>query len=216
MKIEKISDNQIKLILTKSDLLERDIQLEELASPSEKTQALFRDIMEQALEECDFVSGNTPLMVEALPVGMDGIMIIVTKIEDKEQKGNNFRLISQTKEQRRFKKKPLAAYETSSDSDIDVLIYSFHTLDDVIDVSVRLSEAYHGSSSLYKQQNRYFLILQNDQPADELETEDLDWILGEYGQKHVSSPLSKSYLMEHGEPILKNKAVKTLAKSFSS
>lgn len=216
MKIEKINENQIKLILTKSDLIERDIQLEELASPSEKTQALFRDIMEQALEECDFVSENTPLMVEAVPVGMDGIMIIVTKIEDKDAKGGNFKLISQTKEQRRFKKKPLATYESSSDSESDVLIYSFHTLDDVIDVSIRLSEAYHGSSALYKQENQYYLVLQNDQPLDQLETDALDWVLAEYGQKHISTPLSKYYLLEHGEPILENKAIKALAKSFSS
>lgn len=215
MKIEKINENQIKLILTQSDLVERDIRLEELTSPSEKTQALFRDIMEQALTECDFVSENTPLMVEAVPIGMDGIMIIVTKIEDKNDKGSNFKLISQTKEQRRFKKKPLTSYEESYDTNSDVLIYSFAKLDDVIDLSIRLSESYHGSSALYKKDDVYFLILQNDQPNDQLETETLEMVLCEYGQKHVSSTLSKYYLVEHGEPIIKQKAIKILTKSFS-
>ena len=80
MKIEKINESQIKLILTQADLSERNIKLEDLTIPSEKTQALFHDIMEKALEEYDFISENTPLMVEAVPVGLDGIMIIVTKI----------------------------------------------------------------------------------------------------------------------------------------
>ena len=66
MKIERISENQLKLTLTKADLAERKIKLEDLISPSERTQKLFRDIMEQALDEEDFISENTPLMVEAL------------------------------------------------------------------------------------------------------------------------------------------------------
>ena len=40
--------------------------------------------MEQALDEYDFVAENTPLMVEAVPVGMDGIMIIVTKVSGRD------------------------------------------------------------------------------------------------------------------------------------
>ena len=51
MKIEKINESQIKLILTQADLSERNIKLEDLTIPSEKTQALFHDIMEKALEE---------------------------------------------------------------------------------------------------------------------------------------------------------------------
>ena len=53
MKIERISENQLKLTLTKADLAERKIKLEDLISPSERTQKLFRDIMEQALDTAD-------------------------------------------------------------------------------------------------------------------------------------------------------------------
>ncbi|MFQ7476452.1 adaptor protein MecA, partial [Anaerotignum sp.] len=59
MKIERVSDTQLKLTLTKADLAERDIKLEDLIRPGEKTQQLFRDIMEQAMEECDFITENT-------------------------------------------------------------------------------------------------------------------------------------------------------------
>ena len=171
--------------------------------------------MEHAFTECDFVSENTPLMVEAVPVGMNDLMIIVTKIESKDAGTNSFKLVSQSKELRRFKKKPLADFEPETSTNSDILIYSFNALDDVIDLSVRLSNAYHGSSALYKNESRYFLILQNDTSFDEVKTESLELVLGEYGEKHISSPLSKYYLMEHGEPILKNKAIKVLAKSLS-
>ena len=42
----------------------------------------------------------------------------------------------------------------------------------------------------------------------------LELILKEYGQKHVSTPLAKYYLLEHGETIIAEKAVKALAKTF--
>lgn len=215
MKIEKISETQIKLILTQNDLTERNIQLEDLTSPSEKTQSLFREIMEQALTECDFIAENTPLMVEAMPVGLDGIMIIVTKMDRKDSIGNHMKLISESKDLRRYKKKSVSAFSPMEDDDGAILIYSFEQLDDVIDVSVRISDACHGFSSLYKLESQYYLVLQNDESNDDTKTEDLDMILGEYGTKHISTPLAKYYLIEHGESILENKAIRMLAKSFS-
>ena len=60
MKIERVSDTQLKLTLTKADLAERDIQLEDLIRPGEKTQQLFRDIMEQAMEAVSYTHLTLP------------------------------------------------------------------------------------------------------------------------------------------------------------
>ena len=67
VKIEKISDTQIKIILNQADLKNRDIKISELAYGSKKAQELFRDMMETALEEHDFDTHNVPLMIEAVP-----------------------------------------------------------------------------------------------------------------------------------------------------
>ncbi len=209
MKIERISENQLKLTLTKDDLKERDIKLEDLITPSEKTQKLFRDIMEQALDEEDFVSENTPLMVEAVPMGTDGIMIIVTKVNNKDKKAP---LMQQAQESRRWKKKPMDTQEHAEDKNSDILIYSFPQLDDIIHVSLRLDGSFKGESSVYKNDGKYFLVLQKN-TAEESDTE---LVLKEYGQKHVSTPLAKYYLLEHGETIIPEKAVKALAKTFGN
>lgn len=215
MKIERISENQLKLTLTKDDLKERDIQLEDLITPSEKTQKLFHDIMEQALDESDFISENTPLMVEAVPAGADGIMIIVTKVTNKDKsakKGAD--LLGQTQEMRRWKKKPMDTMEHASEENSDILIYSFPALDDVINVSLRLDGKFKGESAVYKNENKYFLVLQGDTYTAEESSEELELVLKEYGQKHISTPLAKYYLLEHGETIIRDKAVKALAKTF--
>ena len=46
MKIEKISDNQIRCTLTRADLADRQLQLSELAYGTEKAKSLFRDMMQ--------------------------------------------------------------------------------------------------------------------------------------------------------------------------
>ena len=217
MKIERISENQLKLTLTKDDLKERDIKLEDLISPSEKTQKLFRDIMEQALDEEDFVSENTPLMVEAVPMGTEGIMIIVTKVNNKDKKGNTAAdLLQQAQETRRWKKKPLDTLEHAEEKNSDILIYSFPELDDVIRVSLRLDGGFKGESSVYKNDGKYFLVLQGDTYTAEESSDELELVLKEYGQKHVSTPLAKYYLLEHGETIIADTAVKALAKTFGA
>ena len=217
MKIERISENQLKLTLTKDDLKERDIKLEDLITPSEKTQKLFRDIMEQALDEEDFVSENTPLMVEAVPMGTEGIMIIVTKVNNKDKKGNNAAdLLHQAQESRRWKKKPLDTLEHAEEMNSDILIYSFPALDDVIRVSLRLDSGFKGESAVYKNDGKYFLVLQGDTYTAEESSDTLELVLKEYGQKHVSTPLAKYYLLEHGETIIAEKEVKALAKTFGA
>ena len=217
MKIERISENQLKLTLTKEDLKERDIKLEDLITPSEKTQKLFHDIMEQALDEENFVSENTPLMVEAVPMGTEGIMIIVTKVNNKDGKSKNpSDLLQQAQETRRWKKKPLDTLEHAEEKNSDILIYSFPELDDVIHASLRLDSGFKGESSVYKNEGKYFLVLQGDAYTTEGSSDELELILKEYGQKHVSTPLAKYYLVEHGETIIANKAVKALAKTFGA
>ena len=206
MKIERISENQLKLTLTKADLAERKIKLEDLISPSERTQKLFRDIMEQALDEEDFISENTPLMVEAIPSGGDGIMIIVTKVNNKEKHTDE--------DLRRWKKKPMDTLAHQEEKNSDILIYSFPSLDDVIGVSLRLDGAFKGESAVYKNDGKYFLVMQGNTYTTEETAEDAERILKEYGQKHISTPLAKYYLLEHGETLLAEQAIKALAKTF--
>ena len=165
--------------------------------------------------ESDFISENTPLMVEAVPAGADGIMIIVTKVTNKDKSAKTGAdLLSQAQEMRRWKKKPMDTMEHAEEQNSDILLYSFPALDDVISVSLRLDGTFKGESAVYKNENKYFLVLQGDTYTAEESSEELELVLKEYGQKHVSTPLAKYYLLEHGETIIGDKAVKALAKTF--
>ncbi|MCL2235733.1 MAG: adaptor protein MecA [Defluviitaleaceae bacterium] len=91
MRIERISENQIKFTLTQDDLSHRNMQLHELSYGSLKAQELFREIMQRAAGECDFhTSSETPLIIEAIPVSRDGIMVIVTKVTNQAELDQRF------------------------------------------------------------------------------------------------------------------------------
>lgn len=90
MKIEKINDRQIRCTLTREDLANREIKLSELAYGSDKAKALFQDMMQVAAEDFGFEADNTPLVIEAVPVSMDSVILIITKVEDPEELDTRF------------------------------------------------------------------------------------------------------------------------------
>lgn len=90
MKIEKISDTQIRCTLNKDDLIERELKLSELAYGTEKSKALFRDLIQQASYECGFDTDDLPLMIEAIPVSPECLVLVLTKVEDPEELDTRF------------------------------------------------------------------------------------------------------------------------------
>ena len=90
MRIEKVSDNQIRCILTREDLARRHMKLNELAYGSDKARLLFRDMMQQAAYQYSFEAEDIPLMIEAVPLPSDSIALIVTKVENPEELDTRF------------------------------------------------------------------------------------------------------------------------------
>lgn len=121
MKIEKVNDHQIKCTLTSADLANRQLKLSELAYGSEKAKNLFRDMMQQAAFEVGFEAENIPLMIEAIPIGADSIILIITKVEDPEEIDTRF-------------SKFAPSVSESDDYDGDASSFASDLADDVLDL----------------------------------------------------------------------------------
>lgn len=98
MKIERISENQIRCTLSNFDLSVRNLNLSELAYGSEKARNLFREMIQRASNEVGFEAEDIPLMVEAIPLANESVMLIITKIEDPEELDTRFSKFSPTDE----------------------------------------------------------------------------------------------------------------------
>lgn len=90
MRIEKINDNQIRCTLFASDLESRELKLSELAYGTEKAKNLFHDMIEQADKEFGFQANEMPLMIEAIPVSVDCIILVITRVDNPDELDEKF------------------------------------------------------------------------------------------------------------------------------
>lgn len=133
MKIEKISDNQIRCTLNKSDLIDRELKISELAYGTEKAKALFRDMIQQAFYEFGFEVDDIPLMIEAIPVSTECLILVITKVEDPDELDTRFSKFSSFNVHADGEKQ-----ENDEDSYADEIINSFDQSED--DLSEDLEE----------------------------------------------------------------------------
>ncbi len=124
MKIEKISDNQIRCTLNKSDLIDRELRISELAYGTEKAKALFRDMIQQAFYEFGFEVDDIPLMIEAIPVSTECLILVITKVADPDELDTRFSKFSSLGPRDMEDKS-----ESDEDSYADEIINSFDQID---------------------------------------------------------------------------------------
>ena len=108
LKIEKISDNQMKFTLSKEDLASRQIRVNELAYGSEKVHALFSELIQRASEDFGFETEDLPLIIEAIPGGSESLILMVTKCDDPEELDARFSNFTPAKSPAPVKRGPMA------------------------------------------------------------------------------------------------------------
>ena len=248
MKIEKISDNQIRCTLTRADLADRQLKLSELAYGTEKARSLFHDMMQQAAFEFGFEAEDIPLMIEAIPASSDSIVLIITKVDnpddldskfakfnpfagsDLDLKGENvfeklegaeelLNLLGKVKESISAiptKDIPLKSgsneKKPSPKKKSTLRLFSFATMDSVINAAHLLEKMYTGSNTLYKDHaaNLFLLALtQSDHTQNEFNK--ICNMLSEYGTAERASGAALAYLEEHCEVMISKDAVQKLA-----
>lgn len=220
MKIEKVSNSQIKCTLDQIDLMNRHIKLSELAYGTEKAQTLFKDMMEQAYQQFGFEVSDVPLMIEAIPTSTDSILLIITKVESDHQLEDE--IMQQEGSIRKFKKRSNEPNILPAKKDLPnkgsgdaptvyeshqafPILYKFASLD-LVTLASRLviTHVPIDLSSLFKDAstNKYYLLIpEYDDIASVCE------ILGEYGERVLANPMTSSYLNEHFEVMIKDKAI---------
>lgn len=235
MKIEKISENQIRCTLTRSDLAERQLQLSELAYGTEKAKSLFHDMMQQAAFEFGFEADNMPLMIEAIPTSADSIVLIITKVEDPEEIDARFSKFAPAPGSDANKlegadtlrnlfekvKEKISASETAKTPSKEsaapkkkspLRLFSFATMDDVMLAVHFLSNMYSGSNTLYKDHTADMYILAMTQSDySEKDYNRICNMLTEYGTLENASGIALAFLEEHCEALISGNAIQTLA-----
>ena len=158
LKIEKISDNKIRILITASDLKDRDIEINDLYRDNSKARSLFWDIIYQAYIEQNFDVDNSRLIVEVSPFTSDSFVVIITRIPNCTV---SRKIISE---------------KTSLKN-----IYSFDDFEDIISLCKRINGSFRGNSILYKYKGKYLIVFLG------YLTKKMQAILSEYATKESMS-----------------------------
>ena len=84
MKIEKLNENQIRCILSKSELEKRNLKINDISYGTANVKKLFKDMMQLAYVQCGFEANDIPLAIEVIPF-KDHASITVTKVQDPDE-----------------------------------------------------------------------------------------------------------------------------------
>lgn len=241
MKIEKVSENQIRCTLTKEDLASRELQISELAYGTEKAKNLFRDMMQQANFEFGFEAEDIPLMIEAIPMNAECIVLIITKVEDPEELDTRFArfapsvheeledseeeaasaadevldLFRRLQGSEEVSSPSASAPELSPDAEgrLMMRMLRFSTMHLLLMAATAVAEGAAGSSSVYKdvREGCYLLLLSHPQ-KDASDFNRCCNILSEYGSFVKVTSSTPSYLEEHCETVISENALQTLSR----
>ena len=212
MTVERVSENQLKFIFKTNDLAERDIVLSEISFASDKTQQLFQEVLTFVQFESGFISGNTPLMLEASRVGVDSLVVLVTKVNKESCNFINEKRISlvpAARQKCKYKRlKELLGSKTMPQED-SYSLFSFEDIEMAAAAAMRLPGNFCGKSSAYKMNQQVYLVINNATPG-KTTTAEMESVLFEYGKKHVSNMLSHQFLVERAEVLIADGAVEKL------
>ena len=209
MKIEKLTENKIRVIVSTEDLIKTNTDLNSIMAKAIESQKLFLEILSRAEKEVDFHTEGCKLLIEAFSSIDDFLIFTITKYSSKEKKSASN--ISP--------KKPVAkrknVYYSSENT-----VYSFSSFDELcnfcncIDTYKNLDTSKMSKNiSLYLYNNIYYLVIQNINLKYPL-LKTFHSIALEFGKPYSNSKLFISKLFEHGTNIIKKNAIKTLTKHF--
>ena len=242
MKIEKIDENSIALILNNEELRNRNLKMSDLSYGSEKAKDLLVEVMNLAKVEVGFTP-DAPLAVEAVPLKDGDIKIIVTKVFNPDELDARYSRFTPMKNEKvpfsimqmlentidKFEEalkqnnvrginevNNVEKLEFKKDSE-PMAIFEFDEIDKASDATKNIQN-FDYDSVLYKDEknSKYYLVLTmktNATNEDKSLFAKVCNALAEYGIRlKGKTGMNKAYYEEHYKTIIKEDAVNKLSR----
>ena len=174
-------------------------------------------------------------MIEAIPASSDSIVLIITKVEDPEELDTRFSKFTPFGESESFHESPFSKLEGAEDflnllnkvkeaagakvieekktpETIPAKLFSFESIDRVIQAAQLIAPMYNGRNTLYHDASNEFYILaltQSEHTNNEFNK--VCNMLSEYGTMEKVSGSVLAFLEEHCSTIISTDAVEKLA-----
>ncbi len=207
MRFEKLNENKIRITLTNQDLIKKNIDFHSFMANPIESQSLFFDMLNEAEKEIGFITKNYNIKLEAMQIASGDFILTVTRSAPQNEKTIDT-------------KKKIHARRKKLDLNSNRAIYCFNNFDDFCHFSNFLNNSNIKISniakniSLYEYKKQYYLTFSNIN----LRCTDLKKIFSaitEFATYIGNDDLLKRKLIENGNVIMKNNAIKIAIQYFS-
>ena len=209
MKFEKLNENKIRITLNNQDLIEKNIDFHSFMSNSKESQNLFLDMLDEAEKKVGFVTKDYKIRIEALAMSDGNFILTITRF------GKSVDTTTKTSKNKKLKIKRKNFDEIS-----EQLIYKFESFDDFCDFASFTSKSKQFNNIakniiLYNYNNSYYLYISKINYEND-NIKKLYTLLTEFSTYISNSDIFARKLVECGKIVIKNNAIKTCVKYFSS
>lgn len=209
MKIEKLTENKIRIILKREDFKDKTIDINQLFLTTPESHQLFLELLNRAEKEVDFDTTGHKLLIEASSENEDIFIFTITKYMETD-------INVKSKH-----KKVLTIKKTSNIFNASSLIYQFSEFEDFCEFCdfanssncINIKKLYK-NSVLYLYNNTYYLVIDGINLTNHSLLA-LHSNLLEFSSLTKYTKNFKFKLKEHGKIIIKNNAINTGMKYFS-
>lgn len=197
MKIEKLTENKIRVIINSDELETNDLNVHTIMTKAIETQDIFGTILKRAEKEVDFYTDGCKLLIEAFSSLEDVFVFTITKFSPDNE----------------IKKKKLIAKRKSFNTVSNYAICQFQNFDTFCEFCNSIKSLHKidvtklaKNIALYEWKHNYYLILKNVNA--QYENSRLFYSsLSEFGKLLSFSEHFETKLLEHGKVIIKKNAI---------
>lgn len=195
MKIEKLTENKIRIIVDSYDLEKNNLNINKIPTIALEKHTFFINLLEKAKNEVGFESSGCKLLIESFITDDNFLVFTLTKYSSQE------------------KKRPIAKRKQVLISN-NTAVYRFETLNNFIDFCNCIKNSKSDfkqniisiKSYLYCYNNTYFLLLKDINNSCK-NIKNFNSLVSEFANNISYSNLFEYKLLEYGDIIIKNNAI---------
>ena len=210
MKIEKLTENKIRVIVNAEDLKNNNLDYQTIMEKPIESQKLFLEMLLKAEKEVGFYTEGCKLLVEAFSSSEGLFVFTITKyVEKTTNPPNKLKVIPKKKVKNVNPKSTTSIYHFSNFEEFCHFCTAIH------DMKICNVKQLAKNVSLYLYNNTYYLVL-SDIHTDSLYLPSFYSTISEFATLISHSETFQIKLFEHGKVIMKKNAIDTGIKYFSS
>ena len=198
LKMEKLTDDKLKITLSIDDLEERNINLHSFMYNSPESQDMFWELLQKAEKECGFFVDDSFIYVEASTSGSGNFTLLVTKTNQDAPVPKMNKTKKLTKDNIRLKRKSTSVNNNA------ICIYQFASFDDLLEFCNLCDTSILSDNKLYEFDHEYYLKCMTI-PYQ---------MIVEYAIVHKNYSNLEAKLSEYGKVVIEHDALQTLSHFF--